>query len=250
MADNSGKKLRRHVEMYKDHKILAIISARGGSKGLPGKNIRPLAGKPLIAWTIEAARESKHIDRVVVSTDDSEIAEVAREWGAEVPFIRPAELAADDTPGIQPVIHAIKHLEEKEGYRPNITVLLQPTSPLRPAKDIDTVLGRIVDENIYIMISVVEVKKHPYWTMQLENGRLRPFIEAGLEFTSRQELPALYLPNGAIYTARTMHLLEKESFITEDTYAHIMDWESSIDIDDEYDFIVAECLLRRARGAG
>jgi len=138
--------------MYKDKKILALIPARGGSKGLPRKNIKPLLGKPLIAWTIEQSLASKYLDKVVVSTEDKEIAEISKKYGAEVPFIRPKELAKDDTPSIDVVLHAIDFLEKKELF--NIIVLLQPTSPLRTISDIDNSIEFLFSKNAQAIISV------------------------------------------------------------------------------------------------
>ena len=124
----------------KAREILGLIPARGGSKALPHKNIRQFAGKPLIAWTIETALACPMLDRTIVSTDDPEIADVSRHWGAEVPFLRPAELARDDTPGIEPVLHAVRWLGENEGYRPDYVMVLQPTSPLRTTEDIEAAI--------------------------------------------------------------------------------------------------------------
>jgi N-acylneuraminate cytidylyltransferase/CMP-N,N'-diacetyllegionaminic acid synthase len=228
--------------MYNGDKILALITARGGSKGLPGKNIRPLCGKPLIAWTIEAAKESKYIDRVMVSTEDGEIAEISRKWGAEV-IGRPEELARDDTPSIPVVLHAIQQLREKENYTPDITVLLQPTSPLRTGGHIDTAIEKLEEHKTNVIVSVAEVRQYPHWMKKVIDGRLVPFIEGESVTASRQKLPQLYIPNGAIYAAKTEYLLERKTFYDEDTIAFIMGREESIDIDDEFDFKLAEYLM-------
>ena len=147
---------------------LAIITARGGSKGLPGKNIKLMAGKPMIVWTIEAARQAQSVARVCVSTDDAAIASVSRDWGAEVPFLRPVELARDDTPGIAPVLHAVKWMEEHEGYRPDYVMLLQPTSPLRTAQDITSATELAESKGGDSVVSVSEVKHHPCWAMKIQ----------------------------------------------------------------------------------
>lgn len=229
--------------MYKGKEVLCIITARGGSKGLPGKNTREIHGKPLIAWTIEAALRAKHPDRVVVSTDAAEIAEVAKQWGAEAPFIRPAELAKDSTPGIEPVLHAIKTLKEAKGYVAHITVLLQPTSPLRGPADIDAAIERVVDEGLDSLVGVCPAAKPPQWAMRLEAGRLRLFMKDTV--ARRQAAPVLYMPNGAIYAANTEFLLKERTFFPDSgPAAYVMGREASVDIDDEFDFRVAECLLR------
>ena len=140
-------------------KILGVITARGGSKRLPGKNIRPLGGKPLIAWTAEAALESRFIKRVLLSTDDPQIAEVVQKWGVEVPFIRPASLAQDDTPHIPVLEHAIHWLKENQGACPDYLFILQPTSPLRTAEDIDSAIEIAIQKNADAVIGVCEVQK-------------------------------------------------------------------------------------------
>ena len=226
--------------MIGEKRVLAIIPARGGSKGVPRKNIRDVAGKPLIAWTIDAAKKSRYVDRVVVSTDDPEIAEVATRYGGEVPFLRPAELARDDTPGIAPVLHAVEAVTP--AYE--IVVLLQPTSPLRSAADIDSAIRTMVDGGAQACVSVVEPDKSPYWMYSRDcAGRMKPLLEG--EYACRQEIPAVYALNGAVYVAERRWLVEKRGFMGEETLAYVMPKERSVDIDTELDLFIANQLLTR-----
>jgi CMP-N,N'-diacetyllegionaminic acid synthase len=226
------------ISMYKGKKILAIIPARGGSKIVKGKNIRLLAGKPLIAWSIEAAKESQYIDRVILSSDDSEIIEVAKQWQCEVPFVRPQELARDDTPGIEPILHA---LQEIPGY--DYIILLQPTSPIRSSEDIDQSIKQCLDWDGKSLVSVVVPEKSPYWMYQKdEQGLISPLIQEE-EILQRQLLPTVYAVNGAIYVSEVSALLKEHTLLTKETYAYIMPKERSIDIDTELDIKIAELLL-------
>lgn len=227
--------------MINGQKVLAIIPARGGSKTLPRKNIRCLAGKPLIAWTIEEARKSQYIDCSIISSDDDEIIRVAREWGAEVPFIRPAELAEDDTPGIEPVLHALKSINGYYDY----TVLLQPTSPLRTVKDIDECIHYCISKGAVTCTSVSKVDKSPYWMYSLnDQQRLRPLVLSQQSINRRQDLPPIYALNGAIYVAQTQYLQKARCFISHETLAYIMPAERAMDIDDEIDFRYCELKLQ------
>lgn len=227
--------------MINNKKILAVIPARGGSKGVPRKNIKPLEGKPLIAWTIEEAKKSKYIDRLVLSSEDQEIIEVAKSYGCKVPFVRPAELAQDDTPGIDPVLHA---LEQLPGY--DIVVLLQPTSPLRTVQDIDGGLDFFEKHQASSCVSVSEVSKSPYWMYKLDDNLvLQRLLEKDQMITRRQDLPKVYVPNGALYAIKVDYLVNYKSFYTHGTLGFVMPRERSYDIDDEMDFIVCETLLER-----
>jgi CMP-N,N'-diacetyllegionaminic acid synthase len=234
--------------------VLAIITARGGSKGIPGKNIADLGGKPLIAWTIEAARRAPAISRTIVSTDDEQIAAIARQWGAEVPFIRPPELARDDTPGIAPVLHALQWLKEHEGIETDDVMLLQPTSPLRTAEDIEAAAGLIDQRNGDSVVSVCEVKNHPYWTMKLEpDGRLSSFLDLDLgtmqrNFPRRQDLPPAYAENGAIFLARYAIVVKRQSFYGNHLCGYIMPVSRSLDIDAPHDLRLAQILLQKKAG--
>lgn len=229
--------------MIRNKSVLGIIPARGGSKGVPKKNIRHLLGKPLISWTIEEANKSKYIDRLIVSTDDQEIAEVSKTWGAEIPFIRPSELAQDDTPGIDPVLHAIKMLPDYE-----YIVLLQPTSPLRLVQDVDTCLERVVEQEADSCVSVTLSDKSPYWMYQLTNeSELKPVVVPDKPVLRRQDAPDVFVLNGAVYVANTSWLQETRSFLHKETIGYVMPKERSIDVDTELDFCILETIIRKKK---
>jgi len=230
--------------MHKNKTILGLIPARGGSKGLPRKNIKTLLDKPLIAWTIEQALASKYLDRVIVSTDDEEIAEVSKEYGAEVPFLRPEELATDEAKGIDVVLYAIDWMERND--KPyDLLMLLQPTSPLRTSNDIDKAIELLFQKNAQAIVSVCEVDHHPYWSNTLpDDGCMKDFIKPEVTNKNRQELPIFYRLNGAIYLAYSDYLKEKRSFLGKDTFAYIMPQRRSVDIDNEVDFKLAGIVIR------
>lgn len=222
-------------------RTLALIPARGGSKGIPRKNIRAIAGKPLIAWTIEAALRSGLLDAVVVSTDDAEIAEVARQAGAQVPFLRPAELAQDGTPGIDPVLHALGALP---GF--GAVLLLQPTSPLRSTADIDACLALAHGRQAVSVVSVSEPDTHPEWTYRLGGDQtLRRFVDAA-PVARRQDLPPVVALNGALYYAQTDWLLQGRRLVAPETLAYVMPRARAIDIDTPLDWQIADMLLKEA----
>lgn len=224
--------------------ILALITARGGSKSVPKKNIRLVAGKPLIAWTIEAAKSCKSLNRVVVSTDDEEIAQAAREWGAEVPFIRPSELAQDDSPHIPVVTHAVEWMESHESMRSDYVLLLQPTSPLRSSNDIDDSIRLALEHDADSVVSVCEAPYHPYLAKNIVNGRLEDFMPSPEGYLARQALPQSFVNNGAIYLVRRDVLMERETLYTDDSYAYLMPAERSLDIDTPWDLHLAELILK------
>ncbi|HEX6987968.1 MAG TPA: acylneuraminate cytidylyltransferase family protein [Bacillota bacterium] len=229
-------------------KVLAIIPARGGSRSIPRKNLALLDGKPLIAHTIAVARSVPEIDRIVVSTDSPDIAAAARRCGAETPFLRPAELARDDTPGIDPLIHAVQWLAQHEGYRPDYVLCLQPTSPLRNVGDIRQALRVAAERDAEAVVSVVPVKHHPYWTRRIEpDGRLVDFLPDNPEVARRQDLPPAYALNGAVYLMRYDILMQRRTWQTDRTYALVMPPERSIDIDTPLDLDLAALLLARGR---
>ena len=216
--------------------ILGIIPARGGSKGIPRKNLIIFGGKPLMAWTIEAGLQSHYIDRLILSSEDEEIIAVAREWGCEVPFIRPGELSRDDTPGIEPVIHAIKTLKTSYDY----IILLQPTSPLRSAEDIDDCINYCIQAKAVSCVSVTVAQPSPYWMYTLDQQkRLLPLLPTESSFPRRQLLPPVYVLNGAIFFAHIPYLLQEQRFISEETIAFPMPAEKSLDIDSEADLFYA-----------
>ncbi|TBL73011.1 cytidylyltransferase domain-containing protein [Paenibacillus thalictri] len=227
--------------MISGKRVLAIISARGGSKGVPRKNIRDICGKPLIAWSIHAAEQSKYIDRLILTSDDDEIISVARKWGCEVPFVRPSELAQDHTPGIDPVLHAVQQVP---GY--DLIVQLQPTSPMRLSEDIDGCLEKLIEQEADACVTVTEPEKSPYWMYSLGlDDQLVPVIKMSEFATRRQDLPKVYVLNGAVYVARTDWLLRQKTFLTEETIGYCMPSERSVDIDNEFDFFIVEQILYR-----
>jgi CMP-N-acetylneuraminic acid synthetase len=225
-----------------------LITARGGSKGIPHKNIAPLAGRPLLAYTCEAALGSRHLARIILSTDDEAIAEVGRSCGIEVPFLRPADLAQDDTSSLAVAQHAVRWLEEHEEWRADILVLLQPTSPLRRAAHIDEALDRLIDAGADTVVSVVEVPHHfsPYKLMQMREGFLENFWvgPAPVDPFRRQGIPVLYGRNGpAILATRVPVLFERESFYGARVVPYVMPEHESVDIDTPFDLRLAEWLL-------
>jgi len=225
--------------VFNEHTILAIIPARGGSKGVPFKNIREVADKPLIAWTIVEAKKSKYIDRLILSSDDDAIIQVANKYGCEVPFIRPKEIARDDTPGIAPVLHAIEVLEEEFDY----VVLLQPTSPLRSVDDIDNCIQKCIDENSNSCVTVTEAEQSPYWMYSIaESGYVIPVVK-GAEYQRRQELPIAYVLNGAVYVVRVEWLKQVKKFVSDKTTAVIIPQARAIDIDSEKDLERVSLIL-------
>lgn len=228
--------------------IVGVIPARGGSKGIPRKNTRNLVGKPLIAFTIEAALKSKLLDRVIVSTNDVKIAEIAKSYGAEVPFLRPTELAKDDTPGLLVIQHAVKYLEDVEACKSDITVILQPTSPLRSERYIDKAVEKLLRTGADSVITVCKVKHHPFWSFIAKGDRLYPFLEKGIAVSRRQDLPKIYAVNGAVYAVRRDVLFEQNSVFGRDTRAVVMPYEESVDIDDYFDLFVAEMVLKYWKG--
>jgi len=226
-------------------KLLAVIPARGGSKGVPRKNSRSLYGKPLLAWTIEAAHAAHSIERIVVSTEDNEIAEVARAYGADVPFLRPLALAQDDTPGIDPVLHALGELPEYDWV-----MLLQPTSPLRNAADIDGIVEFCQQHGAPSAVSVCAVAKHPYWMYRCdEQNRLHPMIPDAPFIPRRQDLPPVYALNGALYLARRDWVIAENNFIGAGTLGYQMPVERSADIDTITDWEWVEFLLARQQSS-
>lgn len=228
---------------------LGVITARGGSKGLPGKNLLPLAGKPVIAWSIEQALHSARLERVIVSTDSPEIAETARAWGAEVPFLRPAELAQDTTPHIDVVEHALAWLKEREGYRPDYLCTIQPTSPLRAPDDLDNIIALACRKEADAVVAISETHAHPYLVRRMDGeGLLRPFVEADLPYLRRQDLPPAYFINGAGFVNRIENLLRERTFYPEKLFGYLMPTERSLQIDSKLDFDIVEFLLRRQQG--
>lgn len=233
--------------MYKNKKILSLIAARGGSKGLPGKNIKPLLGKPLIAWSIEQARESQYIDKIVVSTDDEQIASVSREHGADIPFIRPKALARDGSSVFDVIIHALDFLRKK-GETFDILVLLECTSPMRYKNDIDNIIKILVDNRgINSVAGVVGLtNEHPLWSLKVDYKYLTRFVSDAykLKSLSRQKLQKAYLPY-SIYATWQENCSKYRTFIQPNTLPYFLKREQKVDIDDDIDFYVAECIVKK-----
>jgi CMP-N,N'-diacetyllegionaminic acid synthase len=222
---------------------LCLIPARGGSVGVPGKNIRPLNGVPLIAYSIQAARESGIFGDVHVSTEDAEISEVASAYGA-VTIERPAALAQDDTPMAPVVEHAVDWWQHERGTRPRSIVLLHPSSPLRDASDIQEAASVLSLGNCDSVIGVFEADDPPQWGLTATaDGWLRPVATLEEYLSRRQDLPATYL-DGPLYAIHTDAFLDKRRFLTERTRFFVIPRHRAIDIDTEYDFLFAEFLLR------
>lgn len=220
--------------------FLAVIPARGGSKRLPRKNILNLAGKPLIAWSIEAAKQSKYIDAVVVSSDDDEILDIAHSLGV-IALKRPAVLASDTTTTFEVIEHLIKIFEKQYTH----IILLQPTSPLRESEDIDKAIELLDKKDADAIISVCEMEHSPLWSNRLpEDKSMATFLNKEVLNKRSQDLETYYRLNGAIYIADVTKLLEKKSFFLEEKiYAYVMDQKKSIDIDTKLDFEIANYLL-------
>ncbi len=224
--------------MIDGNDVLGVILARGGSKGLPRKNVRDLAGKPLIAWSIEAGHDSEYLDRLILSSDDEEIMGVAEEYGCEVPFQRPAELAQDDTPSMDALLHALEQVESHD-----YVVLLQPTSPLRTADDIDETVARCHQNGGTACVTVTETDKPPQWMYMLgEKNRLEPVMDQNEAVIRRQDASSTYALNGAVYVADAAWLREMESFLSAQTRAYVMTRERAADVDTKLDLKWCEFL--------
>jgi len=240
--------------MFNNKEILAIIPARGGSKSIPKKNIKLLGDKPLIAYTIKEALKSKYIDRVIVSTDDKEIANIAKNYNAEVPFLRPKNLAKDTSSSLSVILHALEYLEREENYYPDIIVFLQPTSPFRKAKHIDEGIEKI--ESCDAVVGVSEVKEHPYFMMQKKGEFLKPYLKIENRPLRRQDLPKLYHDNASLFiTKRRYYDSAKDldpvaPIFNGRVKAVMMDDMSSIDINTQLDFMLAEIILKNKENEG
>jgi CMP-N-acetylneuraminic acid synthetase len=224
--------------------VLALVPARGGSKGVPGKNTKPLAGRSLLDYTARAARESGVIDRIVLTTDSPDIAESGRRAGLEVPFMRPSSLAADDTPMLPVIQHALAEMD-RGGYAPDIVVLLQPTSPLRRPDHIRQAVQLLRDTAADSVVTVVELPRHlsPDYVMQIDGGRLKPFLPDGMRITRRQDARAAYARDGTVYAFRRGTLDTFGSIYGDDCRPLLIDARESLSIDTENDWKEAERRL-------
>lgn len=232
--------------MYKNKKILAVIPARLGSKRVPKKNIKILAGEPLIAYTIKSALKSKLLDRIIVSTNDKKIAEIAKKYGAEVPFLRPFSLAKDETQTLPAIQHAVSYLKKSEGYIMDIIVVIQPTSPLVIAQDIDDAIKKMINKNTNSCITVCEVSERPEWMYFVKNDKFKPLLKPVLnKKQQKQDLPKIYIANGAVYATKRDALMKDNKIVDKNNLTTlIMPRERSIDIDEPIDFKIAEALIK------
>lgn len=223
--------------MINEKKVLAVIPARGGSKGIPNKNIINVNNKPLINFSIETALKSKFIDDLVVSTDSIKIAKIAEKAGAKVPFLRPKKLATDKAISLPVILHALEFMEKSNNINYDIIIMLQPTTPLRETKDIDQCLSTLIDKNVDSVISVVNVGGyHPLRMKRIVGENLVNYIDQGFEdMRPRQELPDVYIRNGAIYVSTRKTILEDKSFSGKNTFPYVMSSEKSINLDTDDD---------------
>ena len=232
--------------MYKNKKILGLITARGGSKGLPQKNIRPLLGKPLIGWTIEQAIESKYLDKIVVSTDSKKIADISMSFGAEVPFLRPDHLATDTSSSIDVISHTLDYLADKNKFFDYIA-LLEPTSPLRETSDINLAIEQLINNSLtssaIVAVCRVEVS-HPMFCIKVDNNNfIQPYQDSFINQVRRQDLVKAYFYAGVIYVSKIIDFKKYKGFNHEKTIAYkIPKWKAP-EIDDIYDFINVEATL-------
>ena len=233
--------------MYKGKKILALIPARSGSKGLPDKNIRPFLGKPLIAWTVGQAKRSRYIDRIIVSTDSEKITNISKRYGAQIPFLRPNKLAGHKTKMIDVILHALGRLNGNDEIY-DLLMLLQPTSPLRTAEDIDGAIKLLFRKEASAVVSVCEAEHHPLWSNMLpRDGCMKNFMKLDVINKNRQELSRVYRLNGAIYLAYCDYIRKVKSFFGARTFAYIMPGQKSVDIDSKIDFNLAEILMKNEK---
>jgi N-acylneuraminate cytidylyltransferase len=231
-------------------KVLGVVTARGGSKGIPGKNLKPLAGKPLIAYSIDAARQSGVLDRLILTTEDAAIAEAARALGCEVPFVRPPELARDDTPHLPVMQHAVAWLRDRHAYLPDAVLILQPTSPLRHADDIRAAVDLLETSGADSVVSVSEVPAHynPMRTLRIDAAGFATLYVTGepvrRRINRRQDMPEAWTMNGAIYLFRTHVLFDDEpSMYGSRTAAYVMPADRGLSLDEPGDWTVAEQAL-------
>jgi CMP-N-acetylneuraminic acid synthetase len=227
---------------------LGVIPARGGSKSVPRKNIAMLNGKPMIAYTIEAAQHSRRLTDFVVSSEDTEIINVAKQYGAPAPFVRPRELATDDAPSLPVVQHAVREMEALKGVKYDVIVLLQPTTPLRQAQDIDAAIDKLVTTGADSVVSVCDVGAyHPARMRTIEDDRLVELpVHEPREMLRRQDLPPVYIRNGAVYAVGREVVMSQNSMIGQVSRPYVMPENRSVNVDNPLDFRLAEILLSQA----
>ena len=230
--------------MNKQDNILAIIPARSGSKRLPNKNIKILCGKPLIAWSIESALNSKYIDEVVVSTDSTLYADIAKSYGANIPFLRPKELSEDKTPTFDVIEHTIEFYKNHMNKEFDYIVLLEPTSPLRESYDIDNAIEKLCKEKAASISSIGDIKEHPSTLKRIINNRIYPFMVSLSGTTRRQDNETLFFPYGVIYIAKKDILIKEKTFYTSDCAFYRIKTHQCYEIDDALDFMCIETIMK------
>jgi CMP-N,N'-diacetyllegionaminic acid synthase len=231
--------------------ILGLITARGGSKGVPKKNIKLLGDKLLIAYTIAAAKKSRLLTDLIVSTDSEEIAEACFRYGVEVPFLRPAELATDEAGHTAVVRHAIKFMEKERGCKYDYAVILQPTSPFRTVSDIDETIKKALEYQADSSVSLVEVvSNHPLKIKKMEGDRVLPYCMDEPEGVRRQDLPKAFKRSGAVYVCKRDLVVDQNKLFGGFIVGHVVPVERSIDIDTEYDWVAAEYMYQKLKDQG
>jgi CMP-N,N'-diacetyllegionaminic acid synthase len=236
--------------MINGKSVIAVVPARAGSKGLPGKNTRTLCGKPLIAWTIEAGLKSQYIDFVVVSTDSKDIATIAENYGATIPFLRPPELATDKTTSIEVIRHVIDYYNSTENKQFEYVVLLEPTSPLRDEGDLDRAIRQLVENTTaksIVGISLTSTQNPEFLVKISEGGRLVGFNQSEIKTIRRQNIEEIYFLEGSVYVSDTHTLIKEGTFYHKDTFGCIFPKWKSFEVDDIDDFIIVEALFMAKR---
>ncbi len=226
--------------------ILGVIPARGGSKSVPRKNLAPLNGKPMFYYTIEAAQQSKLLTHFVVSSEDEEIIKVAKSFGAPAPFVRPAELATDEAPSLPVVQHAVREVESRKGVTFDYVVLLQATSPLRNSADIDAALEKLIETGADSVVSVVRVAHHHPARMRFIENDLLIQLPMGeqKEMQRRQDLPPVYIRNGAIFATKRSVVMDQNSMLGKVSRPYVMPESRSANVDTKFDFLVVEVMMQ------
>ena len=226
-------------------KILGVIPARGGSKGIKNKNIHLLNGKPLIYYTISAGKKSKILTDLIVSTDSKSIKKISESFGAKVPFLRPSKLASDEALAIPTIQHAVNEYEKSIGSIFDYIIMLQPTAPLRTEKDIDCALEQMITNRADSVISITNVENnHPYKMKIIRDGFLHDFYPSNIENPPRQSLPPVYIVNGAIYATTRDIFMEKNTFKGNKCLPYLMPFQRSVNIDEKTDIVLAEYLMK------
>lgn len=232
--------------MYKNKTFLAIVPARGGSKGLPGKNIKELCGKPLIAWSIESGLKSKYLDEVIVTTDSKDIANIAKQYGASVPFLRPDVLASDTATSFDAIKHTIEFYKNEFAKEFDYIVLLEPTSPLREARDINIAIEQLFNSNADSIVGIckTEDQNPAFLVFKNEKDFISGYENHDMKVLRRQDIKDVYFFEGTIYISKTDVLLNKKTFYHENTIGYVVPKYKSLEIDDIDDFIMVEAIMK------